>query len=759
MRLLQRSDTGEFSLHSFEDNDTIPLYAILSHTWRADIEEVTFEDLMNGTGEKKLGNGKIRFCGEQARKDGLQYFWIDTCCIDKNNEVELSHAINSMFRWYRNATRCYAYLSDVSTKNKERDESLKDTWESGFRSSRWFTRGWTLQELIAPASVEFFSRTCERLGDRNSLMQQIYDITGISKSALDGVPLYRFTVKERLSWIDSRKTKVEEDKAYSLLGIFDVNMQLRYGEGMPNAFKRLEEEIDKREKCIKDLRLTDPRDDKNRIEDIKGGLLTESYRWILDNPEFRRWRDDHQNRLLWVRGDPGKGKTMLLCGIIDDLARSKININLSYFFCQATDSRINNATAVLRGLVYLLVDQQPSLISHLKKKHDHAGKTLFEDANAWVALSEIFTAILQDPNLKNTYLIIDALDECETDLPRLLRLVVQSTSTCPRAKWIVSSRNQPQIETGLRPNDAQRLSLELNSEHVSRAVELFIHYKVSQLEFIEQEPALQEKVQHEICRKANGTFLWVALVFQELESVDSYWEVLQVLQEIPTGLQQLYDRMMKQMKQLKRNKPEFCRRVLSTTTLAFRPLYLLELGILSGLPEEIINSLDEIIKIVGNCGPFLTIREGYVYSVHQSAKDYLDSKDLSVTIFPAGCAAFHYNLFSRSIQFMSKTLQQDMYKLSLPGISIDSVKVPNPDPLAPLRYPCVYWVRHFQEAYRGSVLYQSDLIDSGAIYQFLQNYFLYWLEAVSLIGKVSEGILAISSLESSIFVSRFILDV
>lgn len=622
MRLLQRSDTGEPRLHSFGNNDTIPPYAILSHTWGTDTKEVTFKDLVNGTGKNKPGYKKIRFCGEQAQKDGLQYFWIDTCCIDKSIEVELSHAINSMFRWYRNATRCYVYLSDVLT----RDESSKDTWESVFRSSRWFRRGWTLQELIAPASVEFFSLTWERLGDRNSLIQQINDITGISKSALDGVPLHRFSVKERFSWIDSRKTKVEEDKAYSLLGIFDVNMQLRYGEGMPNSFKRLEVEIDKVGKCIKDLGLTDPYDDKKRIEDTKGGLLKDSYHWILLNSDFQQWRDNQKSCLLWIKGDPGKGKTMLLCGIINNLAGLKININLSYFFCQGTDSRINNAAAVLRGLLYLLVDQQPSLISHLKKKHDRAGKTLFKDVNAWFTLSEIFTNMLQDPNLNNTYLVIDALDECETDLTLLLRLVVQSTSTCPRVKWIVSSRNQPQIEAELRPNNAQRLSLELNAEHVSQAVELFINHKVSQLASIEHEPALQEKVRKEMHRNANGTFLWVALVFQELERVES-WDILDVLKEIPAGLQQLYDRMMRQVQKLRRKDPEFCNLVLSTTTLAYRPLHLLELGALSGLPEQIFNNfnnINNIAKIVGKCGSFLTIREGYLYFVHQSAKDYLD---------------------------------------------------------------------------------------------------------------------------------------
>jgi hypothetical protein len=135
---------------------------------------------------------------------------------------------------------------------------------------------------------------------------------------------------------------------------------------------------------------------------------------------------------------------MLLCSIIDELDKSlNKTFLLSYFFCQATDSRINNATTVLRSLIYLLIDQRLLLVSHVRKKHDRAGKSLFEDANTWFALSKIFTNILQDPSLDTTYLIIDALDECEMDLPQLLRLVVQSISTCPYVKWIVSSRNKP----------------------------------------------------------------------------------------------------------------------------------------------------------------------------------------------------------------------------------------------------------------------------------------------------------------------------
>jgi NACHT domain/Heterokaryon incompatibility protein (HET) len=382
MRLLRRTNSGEFALtKDLVGDDTIPPYAILSHTWGPDAEEgtteVTFEDMTSGTGENKPGYEKIRFCGEQTRQDGLEYFWVDTCCINKANEAELSQAINSMFGWYRNATRCYVYLSDVQ------DEFNLRSWDSEFWRSKWFTRGWTLQELLAPRSVEFFSREHKRLGNKISLKQQIHEITGVPTSALQGSPLSQFRVDERFLWIERRQTKLEEDKVYSLLGIFDVKILLFYGEGAANAFKRLREVIDKREKCIQDLRLTDPRDDKKRIEDTKGGLLKDSYRWILENSEFQQWRSDQQNQLLWIKGDPGKGKTMLLYGIINELNKSIVKTDLlSYFFCQATDSRINNATAVLRGLIYMVVSQQPSLVSHIQKKYDEASKNLFNDANA-----------------------------------------------------------------------------------------------------------------------------------------------------------------------------------------------------------------------------------------------------------------------------------------------------------------------------------------------------------------------------------------
>ncbi|KAM3066213.1 hypothetical protein ACMFMG_012117 [Clarireedia jacksonii] len=751
MRLLQYSETCRFTFtKDFIGDDQIPPYAILSHTWGPSNEEVTFEDIVNGTGEVKPGYEKIRFCGEQARQDSLLYFWIDTCCIDKSNDAELSRSINSMFRWYRNATRCYVYLSDVSRCSISGNHKCTSRlWESDFRKSRWFTRGWTLQELLAPASVEFFSRERKRLGDKSSLRTQICERTNIPHIALQGHSLSQFSVEERLQWIQHRQTTLEEDKVYSLLGIFDVYILPIYGEGLASAHARLLEDFYKMQKCIQDLRLSDPRDDKKRIEDTKGGLLQDLYNWILEHSDFRQWRNNQQSRLLWIKGDPGKGKTMLLCGVINELEKSKAkSALLSYFFCQATDSRINNATAVLRGLIYLLVDQQPSLISHIQIKYDQAGKTLFEDINAWVALSEIFTNILQDSSLDYIYLIVDALDECVADLPKLMDFIVRTSSISPRIKWIVSSRNWPIIERTLDTTTQKlRLCLELNEKSISAAVATFIQLKVEWLAIRNKySNDTQKAVQQHLMLNANGTFLWVALICQELSNI-SRWKVLQKLTVFPPGLDALYQRMLDQI--MDSEDAELCKSILAVVSTVYRPVTLDELVALVDMPDEVAGDYEALSEIICLCGSFLTLRERTISFVHQSAKDFLIKK-ASKDIFRPTMENVYSSIFSRSLQAMSRILRRDVYNLRTPGISINQIKPPIPDPLATVQYSCLYWVDHLLECDARGIIH-NELKDSGSVHKFLYQSFLYWFEALSLMRSLPNGIVMIRKLEDCRF--------
>ncbi|KAL4730540.1 hypothetical protein ACLX1H_002576 [Fusarium chlamydosporum] len=189
---------------------------------------------------------KLRESCELARSLKLDYLWIDTCCIDKSSSAELSEAINSMFRWYAESTLCIAFLQDVPSSQSEEEITKK------LRESRWFTRGWTLQELIAPGKVIFYAQDWKPLGTRSELKDDIKLVTGISEELLDTTHhmmeskqrhLGQYSVAEKMYWAAGRETTRPEDIAYCLLGIFDINMPLLYGEGQAKAFKRLQEEI------------------------------------------------------------------------------------------------------------------------------------------------------------------------------------------------------------------------------------------------------------------------------------------------------------------------------------------------------------------------------------------------------------------------------------------------------------------------------------------------------------------------------------
>ena len=212
-------------------------YAILSHTWAE--EEVTLPDFIRSDfhAYRMKGSNKIHYACQQAKAKNIPYAWVDTCCIDKSSSAELSEAINSMFKWYQGAAICYVYLEDV--------DQITSSAEA-FRKSRWFTRGWTLQELIAPGSIEFYGRHWSYLGTKNDLVQHIVSASGVFETVLLAPwSLYHVSVAARMSWACQRNTARGEDRAYSLLGIFDVHMPLIYGEGAENAFIRLQQEIAK----------------------------------------------------------------------------------------------------------------------------------------------------------------------------------------------------------------------------------------------------------------------------------------------------------------------------------------------------------------------------------------------------------------------------------------------------------------------------------------------------------------------------------
>lgn len=497
--------------------------------------------------------------------------------------------------------------------------------------------------------------------------------------------------------------------------------------------------------CLKDLHQTDPRDDKTRIQRTKGNLLKDSYRWILSHDDFKRWRDNPQYRLLWIKGDPGKGKTMLLCGIIDEIENSTTVHCLSYFFCQATEVRLSSAKAVIRGLIYMIITQRPSLISYVREKYDISGKKLFDDGNTWDALSKILMAMLNDASLDDAVLVVDALDECIKELPLLLEFISRASNSS-RAKWIVSSRNWPLIEENLdTPRQGVRLCLELNESSVSTAVQTYIRHKVKELTDQKgYDSTTQHAVEQHLMSNAHGTFLWVALVCQDLgdPKVKRRHTLNKLQTSYPPGLDPLYLRMMENIRDSL--DAETCRQILAIVSVVYRPITLAELSPLLDSEDEY--KKDELTEIIESCGSFLTIRDNVIYFIHQSAKDFLFDK--APDQFLASDIGYqHRIIFLRSLEILSKTLRRDMYSLRLPGFPIEQVSSPSPDPLAPITYLCIYWVDHFCDPRCLKALSLENRQQSeDAIAKFFESKCLYWLEALSLLRVISQGWLAIEKL-------------
>ena len=229
MRLLH---TKDLTFKEFYETD-LPDYVILSHRWGE--SEVNWRDMIKKRAKKGPGLTKVMNCCKLASSEGYEWVWIDTCCIDKKSSAEVSEAVNAMYRWYQKADKCYAYLFDVKASQLET-----------FRQSSWFTRGWTLQELIAPIEVLFYDTEWLRIGSKTTLATEVTAATGIDEGVLRNPTQFGkpgACIATKMYWASARQTSVPEDMAYCLLGLFDINMPLLYGEGIEKAFLRLQKEI------------------------------------------------------------------------------------------------------------------------------------------------------------------------------------------------------------------------------------------------------------------------------------------------------------------------------------------------------------------------------------------------------------------------------------------------------------------------------------------------------------------------------------
>ncbi|KAL5002744.1 hypothetical protein BDV10DRAFT_180967 [Aspergillus recurvatus] len=511
------------------------------------------------------------------------------------------------------------------------------------------------------------------------------------------------------------------------------------------------------EKCLLDEFLadiceSDPLNEMARIQQSKGGVLSACYQWIVESDGFQRWQNQLSTSLLWMKGGPGKGKTMTLIGLIERLIKPHFagdgdsTPNLACFFFQNNVPHLNNATSALRALIWRLLWKYHTLSKYIPDEYRcKKGRRLeiFEGPNAFAILATMLSQMLHDQSIGECVLTIDAVDECETNMELLLDWITNETSRPrSRVKWLLSSRPNIAIGDSLRAIDClELLSLDDNPASVDAAVEYSIENKVEQLA---QRKSLSEELRTDVKmtlkRKAESTFLWVALVAQRLLRCPRM-NIRKELDKLPSGLVPLYDHSLARIESYTDfGDDDLLRGALRATILASRPLDIEELILLAGCAEI---SSDDIPELVDLCSCFLILRDNHVFLQHQSVKEYFCTGP-GQRIFSEGngICIEHKSLFERLLGGMEARLHHDVYCLRHPGSHIDHIAVPDPDPLSGLGYAATYWIEHIGMCLEGTLSVPRDA-DSGSelnrAYNFLQCHFFHWLEALSLMHQINKA--------------------
>ncbi|KAF7179749.1 hypothetical protein CNMCM7691_008799 [Aspergillus felis] len=456
---------------------------------------------------------------------------------------------------------------------------------------------------------------------------------------------------------------------------------------------------DETAKCLRDFDAVDPQSEMADIEARKDTLLKEAYEWVLRTEQHAAWTnwDVHDPcRLLWINGPAGTGKTMPLIGIIRELEK-QLGANLTYFFCQSASQNLRDATSALKSLIWLLLQRQPQLTSHLLAKYRSGSR--FNDVQAFWTLKRVFLEMLADPSLSPIYVIVDALDECDVETPgreHLIDLISESLSVTDKIRWLVSSRPEVHVYEKLKGAGHAR-----NNPLAKRPG---------------YTPKIQEEISREIRQRAMNTFLWVALVFKELQNTPGLYAMRKV-KKCPNDLLKLFDHLMNQIERGQDEDPMYCRSVLAAVCLAYRPLSFDELHVIAGLdPDDIAG------RIVKECGSFLTVQEKTVSLVHLSAREWLMS-NFESRLQKCGPAQVHAHIWQRSIAGMSveeSGLKRNICDIE-EGTQSDDVVIPNPDPLAALRYSCEFWIDHLLEDGQISDENCHLFADDEEIFSFLKS--------------------------------------
>ncbi|KAI8953695.1 hypothetical protein F4801DRAFT_105696 [Xylaria longipes] len=772
MRLLRICDDGSLTLTKeiISDND-IPKYAILSHTWGSEDQEVSFADMVAGKGKDKKGYRKIEFCSNQTRLDGLEYFWVDTCYIDKSNNNELSEAINSMFRWYQHATKCYVYLTDVGedTTTEQGKRPSGSDLEREFRASRWFTRGWTLQELLAPSLVEFFGSDGQQLGSKRSLEKLINEMTGIPIASLQGGKLSYFTIEERMSWSKGRETTRPEDKAYSLLGIFRVHMPLIYGEGEENAFERLRRETHRYyDWVLERLPIAKGSEFDSHTEDLSRMCQPNTRAEILH--QINEWMKDTQGKtIFWLNGMAGTGKSTIARTVAFHAAESG-HLGASFFFKRGERDRFGTLK-FFSTIVAQITRKEPSFAFHLKS-------ALEEDFSICEGdLQRQFENLILKPFLKafkhaskdNTVLVvIDALDECESErnIKQIIDIFSRANNTMvlsPRLKIFATSRPDIPIRLGFRAVHGTYKDFilhEVSTSIIWQDIQTYFEYELATIRneynnsvsgIHRQLPVYWPSVSdvQTLVQMATPLFIFAATICRfladrrygnpdnNLQKVLRYRTRSQE-SKLDNTYRPVLDMMLMGLSRRERTEAihDF-RAIIGSIIILAEPLSASALATLVDVPRS---TVDDRLDMFHSVLDVPSTTASPVRLLHLSFRDFLTDPDKREQYeFWIDEKDAHKKLAARCLQTMATVLRRNISGQKRPDAlysDFNSREMKNNLPPEVI-YACEFWAYHLRE---------GDDTCEDQVYSFLRQHFLHWLEALALLGKLSRGIEAIESL-------------
>jgi hypothetical protein len=774
MRLLRRTDDGRFKLtENFTDN--IPRYAILSHTWLADDDETTYDDLIHERQKSPASLNKIKFCVNQAFKDGLVHSWIDTCCIDRSSSAELQEAITTMFVWYQNAEKCYVYMTDVLASPEEAvQQACSPTWKQEFHRSRWFTRGWTLQELLAPSYVQFFSVQGTQLGDKKSLEEDIRDITAIPIEALRGQAMSKFSVTERLSWAENRNTKRREDKAYSLLGLFSIFMPLLYGEG-DNAIRRLKQEIERvhsehaRFNFLLASIPTVPQAAIDSIEnqhepmclpDTRVELLQEINGWI---------EGSHQRCIFWLNGIAGTGKSTVARTVAEH-AHDRGQLGASFFFSRG-GGELAHADRLFTSIAWQLASKFPRLkqfICEAIEAQDNIASTSLRYQWDHLIMGPLTRLGARSPPA-TIAIVIDALDECdsERDIAIILRLLATTKALeATRLRVFITSRPEIPVRCGFSqiPEFERQIFLlhDISPAVVDRDLRLFFEKSFQDIRaergFDFDWPGMQALKR--LIEISGGLFIWASTACRYIR--EGRRLALRRVDLLINGrsrglgpekrLDEIYTTVLRNAVvqgyslEEKHELCEMLRETLGSIAILQAPLSLVSLAnLLQQPPSELRGTLADMHTVLNM--PDQEDRPMRLH--HPSFRDYLLHKDrCSDPDFWVDERRAQKHLADSCVQLMSTSLKRNICSLASAGVRAKDIE---PDLIEncispELRYACLYWVHHYRES-------GSQLCDGDQAHTFFEHHCLSWLEVISLTGNMPEAAALLRMYASLLIVS------